>query len=65
MYKIKQELTEDDRMTMEAECVGTLAIPFGSDPADPADEGVFCGVSGVPRREDHQAAELRFFESWK
>jgi len=34
MYKIKQELAEDDRVAMEVECVGTLAIPLGSVPAD-------------------------------
>jgi hypothetical protein len=26
-----------------------------------ADEGLFCSVSGVPGRQDHQAAELRLF----
>jgi len=34
MYKIKQELAEDDLVAMEVEWVGTLAIPFASVPAD-------------------------------
>jgi ketosteroid isomerase-like protein len=33
MYKIKQELADDDRVALEVEWVGTLAVPFGSIPA--------------------------------
>ena len=61
MYKIKQEIADHDRVALEVEWVGTLAVPYGSIPAGGADEGLFCRVSGVPRREDHQVAQLRLF----
>jgi ketosteroid isomerase-like protein len=32
-YKIKQEIAKDDRVALEVEWVGTLAVPFGSIPA--------------------------------
>jgi ketosteroid isomerase-like protein len=31
-YKIKQEIAEGDRVALEVEWVGTLAVPFGSIP---------------------------------
>src|SRR6267378_6660490 len=61
MYKIKQEIEDNGRVALEVEWVGTLAVPFGSIPAGGADEGLFCSVSGVPGRQDHQATELRLF----
>jgi ketosteroid isomerase-like protein len=33
MYKIKQEIADNDRVALEVEWVGTLAVPFGSIPA--------------------------------
>jgi ketosteroid isomerase-like protein len=33
MYKIMEELADDDRVALEVEWVGTLAVPFGSIPA--------------------------------
>ena len=33
MYKIKQEIDDHDRVALEVEWVGTLAVPFGSIPA--------------------------------
>jgi ketosteroid isomerase-like protein len=33
MYKIKQEIADRDRLGLEVEWVGTLAVPFGSIPA--------------------------------
>ncbi len=33
MYKIKQEIADRDRVALEVEWVGTLAVPFGSIPA--------------------------------
>ncbi len=33
MYKIKQEIADADRVALEVEWVGTLAVPFGSVPA--------------------------------
>jgi len=33
MYKIKQEIANHDRVALEVEWVGTLAVPFGSIPA--------------------------------
>src|SRR5467141_4951886 len=62
MYKIKQEIADHDRVALEVEWVGTLAARFGSIPAGGTDDGLFCRVSGIPRREDHQAAELRLFQ---
>ena len=65
MYKIKQEIANHDRVALEVEWVGTLAVPFGSIPAG-SNEGLFSRVSGVPTREDHQAAERNYdcFEAW-
>ena len=65
MYKIKQEIANHDRVALEVEWVGTLAVPFGSIPAG-SDEGLFSRVSGVPTREDDQAAERNYdcFEAW-
>ena len=40
MYKIKQEIANHDRVALEVEWVGTLAVPFGSIPAG-SDEGLF------------------------
>ena len=57
MYKIKQEIADIDRAALEVERIGTLAVPFGSIPAG----GQMKVFSGVPRREDHQATELRLF----
>ena len=34
MYKIKQELADDDQVALEFEWDGTLAVPFVSTPAD-------------------------------
>ena len=31
-YKIMHEMADGDRVAMEVECVGTLAVPFGSIP---------------------------------
>jgi len=61
MYKIKQELADHGRAALEVEWVGPLAVPFGSIPAGGEMKAFPCGVSGVPRREDYQAAELRLF----
>jgi len=33
MYKIKQEIADHDRVALEVEWVGTLAVPYGSIPA--------------------------------
>ena len=33
MYKIKQEIADLERVALEVEWVGTLAVPFGSIPA--------------------------------
>jgi len=33
MYKIKQEIADRDRVALEVEWVGTLAVAFGSIPA--------------------------------
>lgn len=33
IYKITQEIAEEDRVALEVERVGTLAMPFGSIPA--------------------------------
>ena len=65
MYKIKQEIANHDRVALEVEWVGTLAVPFRSIPAG-SDEGLFSRVSGVQGREDHQAAERNYdcFEAW-
>ena len=62
MYKIKQEIANHDRVALEAEWVGALAVPFGSIPAG-SDEGLFSRVSGVPTREgpSGSGAELRLF----
>jgi len=62
MYKIKQEIADHDRVAREVEWVGTLAVPFGSIPAGGQMKAFFCRVSRIPRREDHQAAELRLFQ---
>jgi hypothetical protein len=61
MYKIKQEIADFDRVALEVEWVATLAVPLSIHSGGGADEGLFCGISGVPGREDHQAAELRLF----
>jgi len=34
MYKIKNEIAENERVALEVEWVGTLAVPFGSIPAE-------------------------------
>jgi hypothetical protein len=44
MYKIKQEIACQDRVALEVEWAGTLAVPLGSIPAG-ADESLFCGLS--------------------
>jgi hypothetical protein len=61
MYKIKQEIADHDRVALEVEWAGTLAVPCGSLPAGGADGDIFCRVSGIPGRDDHQAEELRLF----
>jgi len=33
MYKIKQEMADDNRVALEVEWVGTSAVPFGAIPA--------------------------------
>jgi ketosteroid isomerase-like protein len=33
IYKIKQEIAAGERVALEVEWVGTLAVPFGSNPA--------------------------------
>jgi ketosteroid isomerase-like protein len=33
MYNIKQEIADNDRVALEVEWIGTLAVPFGSIPA--------------------------------
>jgi len=33
MFKIKQEIADHDRIALEVEWVGTLAVPLGSLPA--------------------------------
>jgi hypothetical protein len=33
MYKIKQEMADDNRVALEVEWVGTSAVPFGTIPA--------------------------------
>lgn len=60
MYKIKQEIADNDRVALEVEWVGTLAVPFGSIPAG-GQMKAFFAVFLEFREEDHQAAELRLF----
>jgi len=61
MSKIKQEIADHDRIAVEVEWVRTFAGTPWIHSGWRADEGLFCRVSGVPRREDHQAEELRLF----
>jgi len=58
IYKITQEMADQDRVALEVEWVGTLSAAFGSIPGRRANEDLCRGVSGFPGREDHQAAEL-------
>lgn len=58
MSKIKQEIADHDRIALEVEWVGTLAVPFGSIPAG-SDEGLFW--SSDKGRPSGSGAELRLF----
>jgi ketosteroid isomerase-like protein len=49
IYKIMHEMADGDRVAMEVEWLGTLAVPFGSIPAGGQMKGCFCSVFGVPR----------------
>ena len=60
MYKIKQEIADNDRVALEVEWVGTLAVSFGSIPAG-GQMKAFFAVFLEFREEDHRAAELRLF----
>ena len=62
MYKIKQEIADHDRVALEVEWGRNFGRTLWIHSGRGADEGLFWRVSGIPRREDHQAAELRLFQ---
>jgi ketosteroid isomerase-like protein len=64
IYKIKQEIADHDRVALEVEWVGTLAIPFGSIPAGGQMKAFFAVF--LEFREGKVARQRNYdcFEAW-
>ena len=64
IYKIKQEIADHDRVALEVEWVGTLAIPFGSIPAGGQMKAFFAVF--LEFREGKIARQRNYdcFEAW-
>jgi ketosteroid isomerase-like protein len=64
IYKIKQEIVDYDRVALEVEWVGTLAVPFGSIPAGGQIKAFFAVF--LEFREGKIARQRNYdcFEAW-
>ena len=63
-YKIKQEIADLDRVALEVEWVGTLAVPFGSIPAGGQMKAFFAVFLEFRDRKIIRQRNYDCFEAW-
>jgi hypothetical protein len=64
MYKIKQEIADHDRVALEVEWAGTLAVPCGSLPAGGQMETYFAVFLELREGTIIKQTKYDCFEGW-
>ena len=64
MYKIKNEIAENERVALEVEWVGTLAVPFGSIPAEGQRKAFFAVFLEFREGKIIRQRNYDCFEAW-
>ena len=64
MYKIKQEIADNDRVALEVVWVGTLAVPFGSIPAGGEMKAFFAVFLEFRKGKIIRQRNYDCFEAW-